>query len=106
MKPVLAQLVRTGISGEAGHVIGAARGVQQVSHPRGRDRQRPARTLAAEPRAEVQLALPGRQALLRDGLEDLQPGVVTGVDPAAGFAPVLELVRMSPAASDGSLANL
>jgi len=60
---------------EAQHVIGAAQGVQQVPHPRGRDRQQAA-PAATEARAEIEDALPGRQALPRDGLEEFQLGVV------------------------------
>jgi hypothetical protein len=71
-------LIARGGPAEAEHVIAAAQGIQQVLHPRGRDRQRPARAPPAEAGPEVQLALPGRQALPRDGLEDLQFGVVVG----------------------------
>ena len=56
---------------EPQHVIAAAQPVEQAPHPRGRDRQRPARA-AAETRAQIKLALPGRQPLPRDGLEQLQ----------------------------------
>jgi hypothetical protein len=47
-----------------------------VPHPRGRDRQRAAPGPAAETQAQVEPALPGRQALLRDCLQHLQLGVV------------------------------
>jgi hypothetical protein len=46
-----------------------------VAHPRGRYRQRPA-LATAEARAKIEDALPGGQALPRDGLEELQFAVV------------------------------
>jgi len=46
-----------------------------AAHPRGRNRQRAASGPAAEARAQIEPALPGRKALPRDCLQHLQPGV-------------------------------
>ena len=62
-------------SPEPQHLIAAGQGMQQVAHPRGHDRQRPARA-TAEARAKAKDALPGGQALPRDGLEGFQFAVV------------------------------
>ena len=51
------------------HPVSVLQGVQQVPHPRGSDRQRPA---ARGLQAQAELQLPGRDPLLRRGLQRLQ----------------------------------
>ena len=60
---------------EAQHVIAAGQGIQQVPHPRGRDRQRPA--LAHRRSRGQDSGRPARRpGAAADGLEELQFGVV------------------------------
>ena len=72
---VAEDLVPAGGPPEPQHVIAAGQGIQQVTHLRGRDRQRPA-FATAETRAKAKDALPGGQALPRDGLQEFQFAIV------------------------------
>jgi hypothetical protein len=48
--------------------------VPQVTHPRGRDRQRPAPAASiSRPQTQIELVLPGRQPLPCRGLQQLDP---------------------------------
>jgi hypothetical protein len=68
-------LITAGGPAKAQHLVGTHQGIKQHAHPRGRDRQRPA-AARAEPRAQVQHALTGRQPLPRHRLQQLQLGVI------------------------------
>jgi len=53
--------------------VGPLEGIDQVAHPGGRDRQRPA---ARELQAELELRLPDRDLLPRRRLQRLQPRLI------------------------------
>jgi hypothetical protein len=71
-----------GLAEVAGEGVGVLKGIQQVTHPRGRDRQRPAAsTPPGRPRrlqAQVKLTLTGGQALPGRSLQQLKLHVVMG----------------------------
>jgi hypothetical protein len=65
---------------EPQRLAGALKGIQQVTHPRGRDRQRPAASTPpswpGDLQAQIGLALPGGQALPGRGLQQFKLHVV------------------------------
>ena len=73
---------------QAQHPVCPLEGICQVAHPRRRDRQRPGWPGAVQSQAELQL--PGRDPLLRRGLQRLQLRLVVR------RSQVLDLARPSP----------
>jgi hypothetical protein len=73
---------------EAQHLVGALEGVHQVAHPRRRNRQRSRRPGTVQAQAELQL--PGRDPLLRCGLQRLELRF------AVRRPQVLDLTRTAP----------
>jgi hypothetical protein len=68
-------LITAGGPVKAQALTGTGQGIEQASHPRGGDRQRPA-SATAKARAQIQHALPGGQPLPCDSFEQLQLGVI------------------------------